>query len=339
MEAVSNFLKDFFTNILYPGVLLGVFASISYLIYKIVKEAEDLNETIRRIAAAAIPIISLVFVIIAVDANDSSNLKKFILSINEFFKFLLGVVIGIDIVEAGRFLLQSQKEIWMSIYAIFLSTILAFLLYMLMLGGLGSLQFFLFGIVLIGIVLLVFHGLPGANPPFFSIFSIVLILVLNFLVFVTPVVVRGWVFQKKMNANSLTPSPISITKKTKLSEVPQINYREQAYIDLLKSAVESNEYSVNVREFMRGISELKEMGSYHKIPIPLIMEVLTKTYDNANYSDEYDQNGYRKLAIEAINFLVSMKATEACKLLSQIQTHGGYLYEPSKKATKEICGY
>jgi hypothetical protein len=331
METVSNGLKYLFTYILYPCVLLGFFASICYLIYKIVKDAEDLNEMIRRIAAAALPIISLVFLIIAVDSKDSSNLKKFILSLNEFFKFLVGLVVGVDIVEAGRFFFKSQKEIWMSIYAIFLSSVLAFILYMLMLGGLGSLQFFLFGMVLAGIVLLVFHGLPGSKSPSFSKFSIALILILNLAVFAAPILISGWVF--KSIPVIVTPPVIQKHEEVKS---PEINYREQSYIDLIKWAVGSDKYEVNFSGFMRGIKGLKAMGSYHKIPIPLVIDALRKTYPNTD--NEYPGR-YREIAIEAISFLVDFKVKEACKLLSEIETKGGFLSEPARDAIRKICGY
>ncbi|MCX6581638.1 MAG: hypothetical protein NT166_15800 [Candidatus Aminicenantes bacterium] len=294
------------------------------MIYIIVRDAVDVTGMIRRIAAAALPLIVLIFLIITVDAEDSSNLEKFILSIKGLFRFLIGIVIGADIIEAGRFFYKSDKETGISIYTIFLSSVLAFFLYMVMLGGLGSLQFSLFGMVLAGIVLIIFRGLPGSQDTDFSKVSIAIILLLNLMVGAIPLVKPDWAIA------STPPIPEAVRPKKS-----GLNLLEKAYIDLLTSAVKSNENQVNSTDFLRGIKELKLMGSYHKIPVALFIDVLKKTYISAN---EYN-SPYREIAMEAINFFVEVKATEACQLLSKIQTEGGYLYEPTKNATKHICGY
>lgn len=346
MEAVGNVLKLVFTYFFYPCVVLGIFASISYLIYSIIRDAIDVTGMIRRIAAAALPMIVLIFLIITVDAEDSSNLKKFILSINDLFRFLIGIVIGVDIIEAGRFFYKSDKETGISIYTIFLSSVLAFLLYMVMLGGLGSLQFSLFGMVFAGIVLIIFRGLPGSQDTDLSKVSIAIILLLNLMVVAIPLVKPDWVFKKEVPTTGMQESVVPTTpiKKPEKPKMSELNLLEKAYIDLLKSAVTTDYYDrvrVNYDDFMRGIEKLRDMGSYHKIPVSLFIDVLKKTYRLANTNNSLysDNDQYRKIAMEAINFFVEVKATEACELLSKIQTEGGYLYEPTKKATKDICGY
>ncbi len=335
MEAVGNGLKFIFTYVLYPGILLGLFVSISMLIYKIVMDAKDNYERIRRIAAAALPVISLVFLIIVGNSKDSANLKEFMQSLGNFFKFLLGFIIGVDIIEAGRYFLKSKEELWLSIYAIFLSSVLSFFLYMFMLGGLGSLQFLLFGIVSAGIVLIIFRGLPGIKEPGLSKSSMVFLLILNLTFLTATIFLSDWVFKPEAvdsTPQAVTTRPSAVQKPIK-QESPPLNEKEKAYIKLLKTAIESENWS----EFKRCVKELKAMGSYHKIPIPLIIDALRKVYHYANESSYY--SSHTEASIEAINFFRKMKAKEACALLSQIQAEGGYLYEHAKNATKEICGY
>jgi hypothetical protein len=353
MEVIGNILKFIFTYFLYPCVVLGIFASIGYWIYSIGRDAVDVTRMIRRLAAAALPMIVLIFLIIAVDAEHSSNLGKFILSIKDFFRLFIGIVIGVDIIEAGRFFYKSDRETGISIYTIFLSSVLAFLLYMIMLGGLGSLRFSLFGMVLAGIVLVIFRGLPGSQDAKLSKVSIATILLLNLLVVLTPLFIAGWVFKDREQLvstsniqESATPkhnlqepkAPTSPIQETAKSEISELNPKEKAYIDLLKSAVTSQN-RVNYNDFMRAMKELKEMGSYKKIPIPLVIDALKRTYPNTDNDDDYYYTQDREIALEAISFFVKVKAKEACELLYQIQARGGFLYEHTKKAAKEICGY
>ena len=144
MDTISYILKSIFTYLFYPAIVLGVFASIVLAVMSIVSEGKE-RGFIRRLTGALLPVILLVFVIIAIDTKDDP-ITQFLRWIPVFFHLIIGVVIGVAAVEISRYI-DDKEDTAASIYALFLSSIGVFMLYSIMQGFLGSLNYFLFGAV------------------------------------------------------------------------------------------------------------------------------------------------------------------------------------------------
>jgi hypothetical protein len=162
MQAISEVLRWVFTYIFYPIVVIGIFIYVVGVIVFLVNEARGLS-AVRRMTAAVLPLLFLIFVVLSTDES-SKSVREFFLSINPIALLALGAVVGIAMVELGRRLLRSDTEIGPSVYALFLSSVGVFILYSIMQGILASLHFFLFGMLLVGGLDIVFKGPPQIAP-------------------------------------------------------------------------------------------------------------------------------------------------------------------------------
>lgn len=158
MEQISEILRQLFTYVFYPAVVIGLFLYIIGVIVFLIREAKDLDK-VRRVTAAVLPVLLLIFIALATDKS-SEPLKQFILSLSPFVLLGIGAATGIALVELARFLVPSDLEIGPSIYALFTSSIGVFMLYSIMQDIMGSLHLFLFGMLIIGGLDIVFLGPP-----------------------------------------------------------------------------------------------------------------------------------------------------------------------------------
>ncbi len=157
MNAIGNLLSWLFTYIIYPVLVIGLFLFILVLIYSITTESRD-HGLIRRLTAAFLPVVILVFVVS--DRESSNSVSQFIGSINPLLLFVFGCSIGLAIIELGIFLGNKDSEVGIAIYLLFLSIVDTFIMYSTMQGILGRLQFFLVGMILTAGLDVIFRGPP-----------------------------------------------------------------------------------------------------------------------------------------------------------------------------------
>lgn len=154
MDAVGTFLRGLFTYILYPIIVIGLFLSLLGVIAYIVLDVRG-SSLARRITAALLPLIVLVFVI---SSNQGDQLN--ITQINPFIQLIAGSVIGVSLIETGRILGKSNNDITASVFILFLSLVDTFILYSTMQGVLGTLQLFLIGMIITAGLDIIFRGPP-----------------------------------------------------------------------------------------------------------------------------------------------------------------------------------
>ena len=87
METVSEVLRWIFTYIFYPIVVIGIFIYVVGVIVYLVSEAKGLS-VVRRITAAVLPLLFLIFVVLSTDKN-SEWVRQFFLSINPIILLVL----------------------------------------------------------------------------------------------------------------------------------------------------------------------------------------------------------------------------------------------------------
>lgn len=157
MEAIRAVLDAIFSYVLYPAVVIGLFAFIVFSVCLLVLRATG-ERRIRRLVAAALPIVILVFVVIPVE--EPGGIGDLLGNLYWFWRFLVGAAAGIGILELGRIFIDSDEEIGPAIYVLFLSGISMFILYSVMEDFLKSLHVVLLGIVVGGGLHVIFRGLP-----------------------------------------------------------------------------------------------------------------------------------------------------------------------------------
>lgn len=158
IEVIGAILKFIFTFILYPIVVIGVFLTLVGHIYIIIMNEEGSNR-IRRFAAALLPVVGLIFSLVLIDTNDMA-FESFFQFFNNVFGLLIGLVIGAGILFLGGIFADKEREIEPALFVLFLSLVCVFILFSIMVGVLGSLNYFLFGIVIGGIIYIIIFGPP-----------------------------------------------------------------------------------------------------------------------------------------------------------------------------------
>ena len=109
---------------------------------------------------ALLPVILLIFITITEEEN-RMVITKTVYLFNNLYRFLIGAIIGIALLEFGRIFAHSDNDIGASIYAMFLSAFGVFILYSIMQGVLSSMHYLLFGIILAGGLDIIFRGAPN----------------------------------------------------------------------------------------------------------------------------------------------------------------------------------
>ena len=158
IQEAQRWLTGLITDILYPVVILAILGYVIISIIVIVGEARDTGGSIRRSFGALIPVVVLVFMV-TTTPSVSENLQA-ISAFPEWAKFGLGAVLGVGVLQLGNYLSGSDGEIGGAIYALLLSAVGTFLIYMFLMGHLAALHYFFFGLVVFGLLNVVFFGLP-----------------------------------------------------------------------------------------------------------------------------------------------------------------------------------
>ena len=162
IEHISEILRWIFTYILYPGIILGVFVYIIVSVSLIVQKGKTSTGKARRLTATLLPLIVLVFLVVS--SEDKNNfIIRLIDGTSPVTEFIYGSVLGLGLMELGKYLLKTDSEVGPSIFALFLSTVGVFILYSIMLGILRNLHFPLLGLVLFGGLDIVFRGPPNVD--------------------------------------------------------------------------------------------------------------------------------------------------------------------------------
>lgn len=156
MTEIGAVLRWIFGHIVYPVLVLGVFAFISKVIADFVLAVAG-ERRIRRLVAAALPLTVLVFALVDAEAGGIQELLEVV---GPWFRFASGMGVGVLVLAIGRALSRRDTEIAAAVYVMFLSAIGSFIVYCFVEYMLRSLHVFLLGLVLGGGLYVVFRGAP-----------------------------------------------------------------------------------------------------------------------------------------------------------------------------------
>ncbi len=165
MDTVRIVLKGIFTFVLYPAMVLALFSFIVIFIARIVSEGKGLSSRVRRLTGASLPVVVLIFVLVLVTEQGDEPIKRFIVSIPSVIHLLIGGAVGLGFIEIGRLLMRRDDDTGPSVYNLFLSSVGVFVLYSVMQGILGNLNYFLFGLIMVGGIDVIFKGPPWDVKP------------------------------------------------------------------------------------------------------------------------------------------------------------------------------
>lgn len=147
-EKTGSGLKWFFTVLVYPAIVVGVFILLVLSIFYVTSNGSGFGY-IRRFTGALLPVLLLTFILLQGDKGEDP-IKSFLLNRNPFIYVFSGILIGILLVEFGKRLIRTDDDRWGAIYNLFLSLMVVFLLYSYMKGFLDSLIYFLFSMIMAG---------------------------------------------------------------------------------------------------------------------------------------------------------------------------------------------
>lgn len=137
MNVIGSILSWLFAYIIYPLIVIGLFLFVLLLIYAVTVKSNDYG-FVRRLTAALLPVVVLVFV---VSDRESNNLvAQYIGSISPLLLFIVGCIIGIAVIELGILVGNKDSEIGIAVYLLFLSVVDTFIMYSTMQGILGRLH-------------------------------------------------------------------------------------------------------------------------------------------------------------------------------------------------------
>jgi hypothetical protein len=172
MIILGRFLNWIFANIFFPALVIAMFLYIFWSIVRIIRAAKKASDTkgqaVRITAGAALPLLILVFLIAA--RQDGGNpISEFFQSARWHFKILAGGLVGVALMVARARALGMESGSGPAVYALFLSTIGAFMLWSVMGGIVITMSSFFFGIVVGAVLIVVLYGYPeiysNSRPP------------------------------------------------------------------------------------------------------------------------------------------------------------------------------
>lgn len=161
MERTREFITSVFRDSLYPATLIVIFFSIVVMLLGIVMQGKGMGR-LQRATGAILPFVVLVFLVV-LSTQETDQAASFFASLLPAWRFLIGVGLGLLLMESGKLFLRSKRDAAHSLYSLFLAILGAFLLWSLMEGVLSALNLMLLGLVLSGGLDVVFRG-----PPRFS---------------------------------------------------------------------------------------------------------------------------------------------------------------------------
>jgi len=286
----------------------------------------DDSSAVRRFTASLLPFLCMIFIIIVQSDNDVLNVQIFILSLTSYFKFGIGALLGIELVLIRKFFSKTIKNVPAVLIIIFLSAVGSFVLYAIVIQSLNLLYLFLFGLFPAAVLTLILVGFGETGKSRWGTPIFLLILVVN-------LVVTALMVLKPVFISAEVPQEtLQLLPKHALHE-EHLNYKEQAYIDLLESSFTYP--NIDAANFKRAIMEMERLGSDSKIPVSLMLDMLEAAYPKANAGSVQ----HLEVSTLIINFLVKAKAKEACPLFYQIHSEGGTLFDTIEKAAVTLCDH
>ncbi|HVS82993.1 MAG TPA: hypothetical protein VHE60_14795 [Pyrinomonadaceae bacterium] len=160
MDQVKEVLRAVFTYVLYPVMVLAIFFFIIAFIVNIVSQGKNLSGRVRRLTGAFLPLMILIFVVLLPGEKGEEPIRAFLLWFPKIVHLLVGAVVGFALIEVGRILMRDDDDTGPSVYALFLSFAGVFMIYSIMQNILGSLNYFLFGMIVVAGVVVIFKGPP-----------------------------------------------------------------------------------------------------------------------------------------------------------------------------------
>lgn len=158
MKIIGTILGWLFTYILCPVIVIGVFVGLVAAL-AILTGALNGALRLRRLVAASLPIVVLVFFVV-MSENDPHPVGRALEALGLFGRFAVGAIIGGTLMEVGKRVLRTDNEVAASMYALFLSTLVASLLWAMMGGFVRDLNVVLLGMVIAGGLHVIFRGPP-----------------------------------------------------------------------------------------------------------------------------------------------------------------------------------
>lgn len=157
MGVIRSIIRWILTYILYPATVVGIFIYIGATIFNIIEEGKG-SGRVRRVTAAALPLVILVFLIVSDDNPNDPLFGGFFQSLSSPWRFVTGAVVGVALMESGRWLLGRDGEIGVSLHTMFLSGLGAFLVWSIIGGQIVSLNSALLGLVVAGGLHVILRG-------------------------------------------------------------------------------------------------------------------------------------------------------------------------------------
>jgi hypothetical protein len=157
--ASQSLLTQFFTNIVYPLLVLAVLVTTFWIIKTLIQRARDTYERVRLVASAALPLVILTFIRVT---NPSPG-GMISTSANKPMLALFGGLTGLLLLELGRILVRSNGYLAMPVCTFFLSALAVFILDSAIGSGIHRLDYFIFAFVIVVILDVVIRDLPRTS--------------------------------------------------------------------------------------------------------------------------------------------------------------------------------
>jgi len=158
-HASQNLLTKFFTNIVYPALVLAVLIATVWVVKILISRARDPYERVRLIASASLPLVILTFIRVTNPSSDGMISP----SANKPMLALFGGLTGLLLVELGRILVQSNGYLAMPVCTFSLSALAVFIVDSAIGSGIYRLDFFIFALVIVVILDVIIRDLPKTS--------------------------------------------------------------------------------------------------------------------------------------------------------------------------------
>lgn len=332
----AKILEGIFTSILYPLAIVLILYFIYDMLRHLVYRSGSNNSALRRLVAAWLPVISLIFLLLMESSYDRLAINAYIISLKGFFKFFIGVLLGVEIYFLRKYFYRSASDLSAIIICLFLSSFGSFILYNIMRGYLPGILPIIFGMVLSGGLIVISFGLRESKKKQHRMLIVIAILAVNGLITAGMILKPEWVMMKDISKQiqALEKRFNMLTKEDEPTE------REQAYIEMLQESLLYPD--IDTTKFKSAIEQLKLLKATHKIPVSDLTAILEAAYPKGYEGAENFSPEYRDVAVIIVNLLARLEAGDACDILYDIEalTHGKKdktLHDATRKAAKMIC--
>lgn len=99
-EEIGNWLRMFFTNFLYPALIILIMVYLFGLLIYLIVNGKGSSSYIRRSTGALLPIVLLVFGM-AISGDSIKMIENALLTLPNILQLVLGAVIGTSLIEFG----------------------------------------------------------------------------------------------------------------------------------------------------------------------------------------------------------------------------------------------